>query len=53
MIHELVFMIVGIGGPATLFLYCTYLVIKSIPHRYTVDDEALKTNNNEVFTNHV
>ncbi len=43
MIHELVIMTVGMGGPTTLFLYCAYLIIKPVKKRYTVGDEALRS----------
>lgn len=36
-------MIVGIGGPTTLFLYCAYLMINPVRSRYSVDDEALRS----------
>ena len=43
MIHELVIMTVGIGGPTTLFLYCAYFMIKPVKQRYSVGDEALRS----------
>jgi len=52
MIHELSFMIVGMGGPTTFFLYCAYLMIKPVKKPYTVGDEELKSfeEDRSVFT---
>lgn len=43
MIHELTFMTVGIGGPTIFFLYCAYLMLKPVSHRYTVGDKTIRS----------